>query len=463
MSGTSFQQGSDSLHNLGDLPVSAKQVERVVRRIGQERCDQRDAEVEAFLRLPLVEKSQAPPGVTPPNLAVVMADGGRIQILDRSQPADDQARPGQKQPEQPGQDGTRPDPTSPPDSSPATSQDSPTPLAGAESLSPLPTGEEEDDPEVSEPGSRSQHWREDKIGLLLEMSSPAGQQDPCPDIPRHFLNQQRIEKLTRELKAKARAQPTPTDDPGSGGVPTPAASGPEQEEAAKDEEPTWDPPVVQARKVVATRQPWKRLGQMLAAAAWSLGFFAAARQAFLGDGSAHVWGVWRRHFSKFVPILDFIHALSYVYAAALAGRSRAEGWAVYLRWIGWVWQGKVEKVIEELRQRQQEVGQPGPEEKETSPAVVIKEALTFLENHKGQMKYNEYRQQGLPITTSHVESEIKRINHRVKGTEKFWSEAGAEYILQLRADYLSDDKPMDSFWQNRQAQETGQNRYRRRQ
>lgn len=39
--------------------------------------------------------------------------------------------------------------------------------------------------------------------------------------------------------------------------------------------------------------------------------------------------------------------------------------------------------------------------------------------------------------TCAVESAIKRINRRVKGSEKFWSEPGAEAILQLRADYLT--------------------------
>src|SRR5207249_800051 len=119
-------------------------------------------------------------------------------------------------------------------------------------------------------------------------------------------------------------------------------------------------------------------------------------------------------------------------------------------------------VLEELRQRQQEVGVPTKEDKESSPPRVVQEALTYLGNHRGQMKYDEYRRQGLPLTSSHVESEIKRINHRVKGTEKFWSEDGAEWILQLRADYLSDDRPMEAFWQKRQAEESGQRRYRKR-
>ena len=38
------------------------------------------------------------------------------------------------------------------------------------------------------------------------------------------------------------------------------------------------------------------------------------------------------------------------------------------------------------------------------------------------MHYDAYRRQGLPIMTSAVESVIKMINRRVKGSEKFWSE-----------------------------------------
>lgn len=67
----------------------------------------------------------------------------------------------------------------------------------------------------------------------------------------------------------------------------------------------------------------------------------------------------------------------------------------------------------------------------------------------------------LPITSSYVESAVKQFNQRVKGTEKFWSEDGAEAILQLRADHLSDEQPLDGFWQRREAAATGQRPYRR--
>jgi hypothetical protein len=67
---------------------------------------------------------------------------------------------------------------------------------------------------------------------------------------------------------------------------------------------------------------------------------------------------------------------------------------------------------------------------------------------------------GLPITTSAVESTIKQINRRVKASEKFWSDSGAEAVLQLRADYVSETRPMDWVWAERQARASGRHAYR---
>ena len=91
---------------------------------------------------------------------------------------------------------------------------------------------------------------------------------------------------------------------------------------------------------------------------------------------------------------------------------------------------------------------------------VVDQTLTYLRNHQDKMHYEAYRRQGLPITSSHIESVVKQINQRVKGTEKFWSEDGSEAVLQLRADYLTDGQPLEAFWQGRQAAATGQRRYR---
>lgn len=160
-----------------------------------------------------------------------------------------------------------------------------------------------------------------------------------------------------------------------------------------------------------------------------------------------------------VPILDFIHALCYVFTGALAGRRLREGWPIYCQWAQWVWSGQVERVIEALKIRQQEVGLPEADESEESPRQKVADALRYLQNQKTRMRYDEYRRQGLPITSSHIESTIKQINRRVKGTEKFWSGRGAEALLQLAADYLSETKPLTAFWRERPNHATGQRCY----
>jgi len=150
-----------------------------------------------------------------------------------------------------------------------------------------------------------------------------------------------------------------------------------------------------------------------------------------------------------------------VFAAAMAGRKFTEGWECYVRWINWIWKGQVAEVLTELAARQEEVGLPTEEDPSGSPRRTVAVALVYLKNNQDRMKYADYRQQGLPITSSYVESAVKQFNYRVKGTEKFWDEEGAEEILQLRADFLSDDDPLKGFWQNREASESGQRRYRK--
>jgi hypothetical protein len=300
------------------------------------------------------------------------------------------------------------------------------------------------------------HWHEYKAGCLKILESEPSETDPCSDVPEMFLQQARIESLTRDIGQKAAdsepsatASPTASGSPPSpwppGGVPVPA------------------PPKVLSSDVIATRRNSTRFGQMLAARAWSLGMFASSRKAYVGDGSSWIWTLWQQHFKPFgfVAILDIIHALTYVYAAATAGQSRGAGWEVYVRWITWIWQGQVTQVLAELSQRQQDLGLPTEAEGSTSVRRIVSEALTYLQNQSGKMNYPEYRKQGLPITSSHIESTVKLLNHRVKGSEKFWSEAGAEALLQLKADTLSDTGHWNHFWHARPSTLTGARTYAR--
>lgn len=409
---TSFAQAEQDLRVLAEIAISDKQVRRICQKIGDERVAERDAAVATYQALPLTERKQVPEGVTAPAVAVVGVDGGRLQIFERS------ASVTLSEPE-----------------------------------------EIEDDTLVPEkPTPKQKHWREDKIGVLLTLKSEEKASDPCPEIPDHFVDPSWIPELAKELNhrhsAKCEAK-EPAATPAATTEVAPAAVAAASTEA---EEVPWTPEVL-TKDLVATRRPWDAFGPMVATAAWAAGFFGAERRAFVGDGAENNWTLWQRYFSSFVPILDFIHALSYVFASATAGRPSAEGWTIYQRWIGWVWRGDIESVIAELAARQAELGVPEQGESATSPRKVVAAALGYLQRNKERMRYAEYRRLGLPIVSSYVESAVKQFNYRVKGTEKFWRERGAEPILQLRGDSLSDSNPLPAFWQRRQARESGQPRY----
>ena len=79
---TSFEQGSQDLLKLAEVEVSAKQVERVCKRIGQERVAER-RQRSMGTRTCRWSSGRTPAGVTAPEIAVVGCDGGRLQILDR--------------------------------------------------------------------------------------------------------------------------------------------------------------------------------------------------------------------------------------------------------------------------------------------------------------------------------------------------------------------------------------------
>ena len=78
-------------------------------------------------------------------------------------------------------------------------------------------------------------------------------------------------------------------------------------------------------------------------------FFEAAARAFLGDGLAWNWSIQQTHFPGFIPILDFIHPLGYLYAAASAmARDAQQIWSYYLAMARGCWQGGVDQVTAAL-------------------------------------------------------------------------------------------------------------------
>jgi len=102
----------------------------------------------------------------------------------------------------------------------------------------------------------------------------------------------------------------------------------------------------------------------LAARAWQRGFPAAERFAFVADGAHVNWTIHRKHFNHAVPILDWMHALSYAYSAAECEDDET----VYARWANWIWSGRVDRVIESLPAVQRRIGPPPSETNPSDPS-----------------------------------------------------------------------------------------------
>lgn len=385
----SFGKASRHLQELADIIVSDERIRRATLRVGQQRIASRELLKEAFLAKSIPEQTlSGPADQEAPQIACIMSDGGRYQLLIR--------RP-----------------------------------AG-------PAGQEQD---AGEAKKSNDHWRESRIATLLSMNGPVHHKDPMPTLP-SFLKDVSIAKKLAEIgrvSGENRQHDTKT---------------------ANNDSPPWPRPTIKKKEVIASRENWHKFGDLLASRAWYAGFAKSTRKVFVSDGAAAIEGVQQRWFSDYVSVLDIMHAYSYALAAARAGASNEKGaWARYVRWAEWLWAGQVDQVITELLALQEMLGTPPADPSENDPREIIRRSTVYYQNHRGRMNYPEYRRLGYPLSSAVMESTVKQVNRRVKGSEKFWSCAGGESILTLRGEYLSDSQPMNAYWQHAAKQTDGQRTY----
>ena len=104
------------------------------------------------------------------------------------------------------------------------------------------------------------------------------------------------------------------------------------------------------------------------------------------------------------------------------------------------WQGRVDDVIAELSDWLAEQPPPPDDIADDDPSEVVRGSRGYLRNNRERMDDPRYRREGLPMTSTLMESLIKEMSDRVKGSEKFWNNpAGANNILAIKAAALSDD------------------------
>jgi len=453
----SFAEASDALFELAEVSISAERVRRACGHVGEDLIDEQQQLQTAYQAKPLPEQIAGKPGdVTAPEIACVMADGGRYQRLDRPH--------GEKKCDEKKCDETN---------------------RGA---SPCRSAR------------KGKHWKESRIALLATMSGAQHEIDPQPELPQALRYAAAAEKLgeigktgrklgdsaddCEEDECLVGAEPVANNEPATReqgrftreSAPLeqrPDSSTPLGElsvaraiaarEMAATEVDTHGVvgPKLKERSVVASRSNWCEFGPLVASQAWYRGFAAATRKVFVSDGSATIEKLQRQHFSHFTSVLDLLHTLAYALAAARAvSRDEAAAEQQYDAWARLIWSGQVAEVIDELVGHGEQLGLPPPGDHENDPREVIRRSRVFFENHRSRMDYPSYRRQGFPLTSSLMESTVKQVSRRVKGSEKFWSSPGAEAMLRLRAASLSEDKPLHRYFDRRSCHARGTRAYR---
>jgi len=290
---------------------------------------------------------------------------------------------------------------------------------------------------VSDPG-----WRESKVACCLTIQTKPHAVDPQPEPPAKFLEPTNAARLAAEVKRRSRpAIERSTEDRRASQMKKKKAGKRSKKQKGAGKCP-------RVRTVVATMENSDTFGWQVAAEVHRRGLDRAARKACVCDGQAYNWSIYDMHLlpAGFVAVLDFLHLLAYLHDAAyaLGGADEARSWKTYKQWLRWAWSGKVGTLLSALREAVATLKAKGA----TAAArrQTVEETLTYVGNNRQRMNYPEYRCLGLPVSSAPVESTIKQINRRIKGSEKFWLEGGAEAMLQLRAAQLSQDDRWKRYW-----------------
>jgi hypothetical protein len=183
------------------------------------------------------------------------------------------------------------------------------------------------------------------------------------------------------------------------------------------------------------------------------GLRGAEQVLALSDGGNWTDPLYENQFRSYARIIDWRHAQSHLWdcARAYAGEKPAQVPKLARGLESWLWNGKVKKVIGRLAEWSRQLGPPRKPDGPEHPRRVLHRNVGYFTGHQDHMDYPAYRARGWPIGSGVVEAGVKQFNKRIKGTERFWREAGIEPVAVLRSLWLSQDDRWSRHWSTRSA------------
>jgi hypothetical protein len=162
------------------------------------------------------------------------------------------------------------------------------------------------------------------------------------------------------------------------------------------------------------------------------------------DGALCLWSLLNPLLKgmNWVGILDIIHVTEYLWKVgnALYGENTKEGRKWVYEHLVAILNGRVGRVIGGLKQILSK------RKLKNSHRKALQDGISYFENHRQWMRYDEYLASGYPIGSGVVESTCGHtVKSRMEGTGRRWSIQGAESVLLLRSVYTSSD--WDAYWE----------------